>query len=134
METYTVDTVALLAYFADSLPSKLDRIFKRAEDSKLTLFTPSIVIGELIYTIFKGKEIFGKKIPIEKIDIIIDTIQTSPSIRLVDMNIECWRDFLKLEIPELHDRMIVASHFSYKTDAILTNNPEMEDITLTIWS
>ena len=76
----------------------------------------------------------GKTIPIEKIDVIMDTIQTSLSIRLVDMTIECWKDFLKLEIPELHDRMIVASHFSYKTDAILTNDPEIEDVTLTIWS
>ena len=60
MDKYTIDTVAFLSYLADVLPTKVDDIFKLAEKNQVVLILPSIVLGETLYTIYKGKNIFGK--------------------------------------------------------------------------
>ncbi|MFX0139744.1 MAG: hypothetical protein ACFFDN_39255 [Candidatus Hodarchaeota archaeon] len=133
VDIYTLDTIAFLAFLVDELPPEANNIFKKAEDDQVTLIIPSIVIGELIYTILKGKEIFGKKIPIEKINTIFEVIRGSRSILLADMKLNCWFIFLDLDIPELHDRMIFALHLSYQSLAILTNDPEIQKKTNTIW-
>ena len=71
---YGVDTVALLAYFADVLSSKGDRIFKTAETLETELIVPEIVIGETLYTIKKGKTIFGKQVPLDVQSTILQTL------------------------------------------------------------
>lgn len=58
---YGVDTVVLLAYFGNMLGTKSNQIFQEAEELKAELIIPETVIGETIYTIRRGKEIFGKK-------------------------------------------------------------------------
>ena len=66
MDKYTIDIMAFLSYLADALPIKVDDIFKSAEKNQVILILPSIVLGEALYTIYKGKKIFGKPIPKEK--------------------------------------------------------------------
>jgi len=75
MDRYIVDAVAFLAYLVDKLPQTSDNIFKKAEENKIKLILPSIALGETLYTIYKGKEIFGKNIPIEKIELIFEILQ-----------------------------------------------------------
>jgi len=122
LETYTIDAVAFLAFIVDALPPKSDEVFQRAENDEISLILPSIVLGEVIYAILKRKEIFGKLIPIEKLSNIFEVVRDSESIFLKDMDLECWKKFLKIQIPELHDRMIVATHFVSNSIAIITND------------
>jgi predicted nucleic acid-binding protein len=133
LESYTIDTVAFLAYLIDALPSQSDEIFRKAENDELMLILPSIVIGETIYTILKKKRIFENAIPLEKMSMLFEIIRDIKTINLVDMNLQCWKKLLTIEIPELHDRMIVAIHLTYKSKAILTNDPEIKSVTNTIW-
>jgi len=133
MNSYIVDTVAFLAYLADNLPPRADEIFKKAEHKELLLLLPSIALGETLYTIYKGKEIFGKKIPLEKVDLIFQILQVGQSIQLVNLNLDAWRVFHGLTIPELHDRMIVAIYHNSKALGIITNDPEIEDQAPIIW-
>ncbi len=93
MDVYIVDTVAFLAYLANTLPPKADSKFKDAEMKKIKLLLPTIALGETLYTIYKGKEIFGKAVPLEKVEFIFNVLEVEETIQLVDMNIDAWRIF-----------------------------------------
>src|SRR3989304_8300811 len=106
METYVVDTVALARYFEDDLPRAADKIFRLAEEGKAELLIPSIVVGEFIYSVLKGRL---KVADIQSTIIeLLQTIQISEYLHQVDMTLAEWQEFLNLKIPELHDRMICA--------------------------
>ncbi len=134
LKPYIVDAVAFLAYLADCLPSKADNIFKEAEKKEVKLLLPSIALGETLYTIYKGKEIFGKSIPLETIDLIFQILQNKETMELVSLNLEAWRRvFHTLEVPELHDRMIVAAYYYFNAKGIITNDPEISEQVDSIW-
>ena len=133
LKSYIIDTFAFLAYLADVLPRKADEIFKKAEKKQVKLLLPSIALGESLYTIYKGKEIFGKVIPLEKIELIFQILRDQDILELICLNLEGWRLFHGLEISELHDRMIVASLKLFKAEAILTNDSEISEGISTIW-
>lgn len=124
-ELYTVDTIAILAYLADKMPPKVDAIFSRAEAEKATLIAPSIIIGEAIYTLLKGREVFGVSVPSEKLILFLDTLEISKSIVLADLDVKGWRMVINIKLPELHDRMVVATYAMHKSKAILTNDEEI---------
>lgn len=134
-ERYTIDTVAVLGYLADRLPSKADRIFQRAEDGRAELVVPSITLGETLYTLLKGKEVFGVRIPMEKLSLFYDVIESRGSLILEDLNMSGWRDVANIALPELHDRMIVATHKQTGSKGIVTDDQEISDLEgiETIW-
>ena len=134
MVSFIVDSVAFLSYLADVLPPAADALFKQAENNEIDLILPSIVVGETLYTIYRGKEIFGKVIPLEKVDLILDLLRSSDVLQLADMNVSCWEIFHGLKTPELHDRMIIATFMHLGCDGIITNDPEIKQEVKTIWS
>ncbi|MGQ4876025.1 MAG: hypothetical protein ACP6IY_18320, partial [Promethearchaeia archaeon] len=69
----------------------------------------------------------------DKIELIFQIIQFKDLLKLVDLNIDAWRIFHNLKIPELHDRMIVALYKYFNAKAIITNNPEMEEQANIVW-
>lgn len=133
VEIYIVDAVAFLAYLADKLPKKADDIFRKAEKKEIKLLLPSIALGETLYTIYKGKQIFGEEIPLEKIDLIFQVLKNGEIFELVDLNLDAWFIFHGLNIPELHDRMIVATFYYYKASGLITNDPEISESLPMIW-
>ncbi|MCE7736429.1 MAG: type II toxin-antitoxin system VapC family toxin [Candidatus Heimdallarchaeota archaeon] len=124
-DLYGTDTVSLLTYFTNQLPQKADLIFKKAENNEIVILIPSIVIGELIYTILKGKEIFGKKIPQTNVNFILEVIFRSPSFKIVDLKLKGWNLLLSSKIPELHDRMIVATCIQEGVKMLVTNDSDI---------
>ncbi|KKL62669.1 hypothetical protein LCGC14_2182920, partial [marine sediment metagenome] len=54
-------------------------------------------------------------------------------IELVNLSLEGWQIFHGLKLPELHDRIILAIYHLYKAKAIVTNDPEISEITSSIW-
>lgn len=60
MRLFTADAVVVLSYLADKSPHKSDEIFRRAEDGLVRIQVPEIAVGEIIYTILKGREVFGR--------------------------------------------------------------------------
>jgi len=133
LKSFVIDAVAFLAFLADQLPKKADDIFKRAEKKQVKLLLPSIALGEVLYIIYKGKEIFGKNVPLEKIELIFLILEEGDIIELIDLDVRAWRIFNELTIPELHDRMIVASYHHHKATAILTSDIEIAEAAPVIW-
>ncbi len=127
-DRYTIDSVAILGYLADKLPSRPDRIFRMAEDEKALLVVPSITLGESIFTLIRGKEVFGIRVPLEKIVLFLEILSTSRSIQLYDLSVDGWKDIISINLPELHDRMIVAAHKESGSKAILTNDEEISKL------
>ena len=134
-DRYTVDTMAVLGYLADRLPSRADKLFQRAEDGKTELIVPSITLGETLYTLLKGKEVFGVRIPIEKLSVFYDVIESGGSLKLEDLNMNGWRDMVNIALSELHDRMIVATHRQTGSKGIITDDQEISGLqgVETIW-
>lgn len=133
MKKYIVDTIALLGYFANALPENADNIFKEAENGSVTLMIPDICIGEFIYTILKQKIVFGNLLQIEFIDYLFDVIEFVDNVQYVSLKLNSWKKFLEIEIPELHDRMIVAMYLQENANAIITNDPKIKEIANTVW-
>ena len=133
LKSFIVDTVAFLAYLSDNLPNKVDELFKEAENKQVKLLLPSIALGEMLYTIYKGKEIFGNEIPLEKIELIFQILEEEEIIQLTNLDIPAWRIFNGINISELHDRIIISSFYQHKASAILTNDKEIGEITPIIW-
>ncbi|MBY9004882.1 MAG: hypothetical protein KGD73_12980 [Candidatus Lokiarchaeota archaeon] len=134
LKSYIVDAIAFLAYLSDTLPTKADELFKLAESKQVKLLLPSIALGETLHTIYKGKEIFGNEIPIEKIELIFQILEEEDIIELTDLDIVAWKIFNGLNIKELHDRMIVSSFYQNKASAILTKDDEIADKFPVIWN
>jgi predicted nucleic acid-binding protein len=122
---YGVDTVAFLRYLVGNLNEKVEKIFHLAENEKIDLIFPSIVIGELIYTISKKKEIAGSHIETREIQTIVNTILTTSNFKVQDLNNLGWFKFMESKIPELHDRIIVATCLQESVEALITNDPEI---------
>ncbi len=99
-----------------------------AEDEKALLIVPSITLGESIFTLLKGREVFGVKVPSEKILLFLEILSTSRSLRLYDLSVEGWRGIMSIDLPELHDRMIVASYKASGSKAIVTNDDEISKL------
>lgn len=135
-DAYTVDAIALLCYLADRLPRRTDEIFKRAEDEEVLLLVPSIALGETIFTLLKGREIFGVKIPLEKLTTLLEVLETSRTLQLMDLTVRGWRLVTAINLPELHDRMIVSTYMISNSRAILTDDQEIRDLpkVKTIWA
>lgn len=124
---YGIDTVTLLAYFTDQLSSTANKIFASAEKNQVTFIIPSIVIGEMFYTIMKDKSIFGNKFPDEKPETILSTLYALPVFKIMDLDQSGWRFFLQSKIPELHDRMIVATCHQEQVTQLISTDKEIKE-------
>ena len=131
METYVLDTVALARYFEDDLPRAADKIFRLAEEGKANLLIPSIVVGEFIYSVLKGRlRVADIQSTIME---LLQTIQISEYLHQVDVTLAEWQEFLNLKIPELHDRMICAVAVANNA-TVITNGLEIRAEGIhTIW-
>jgi PIN domain nuclease of toxin-antitoxin system len=104
------DTHSLL--WAFTRPRKLGERARRAFDEiangESSLLIPVIVLAELIFTI-ENKPIQAD------LDEILDAIQNTPNVEFVDFDYESAMRLRDLSIiPEMHDRMIVATAREYQ--------------------
>ena len=125
MRLFTADAVAVLAYLADKLPYKSNDIFKQAENELVRIQVPEIAVGEVIYTILKGKEVFGVSVPLKKISVFLDVLEASKNMSIVNLSITGWRKVIKIDLPDLHDRMIVATHLTTDSQALVTDDDKI---------
>ncbi len=125
MRLFTADAVAVLSYLADKLPPKSNEIFKQAENELVRIQVPEIAVGEVICTILKGKEVFGVSVPLKKISLLLDVLEASKNMFIVNLSINGWRKVIEIDLPDLHDRMIVATHLTTDSQALLTDDDEI---------
>ncbi len=132
MNEYVIDTMALVGYLEDDLPSSADKVFKMAERNECSLLIPEIVMGEFIYISSKGR--LKASDPKSLIMETLISLDASKYVDFVPMDIEAWEEFLALDIPELHDRIICATALS-RNAKIITNDEEIRKNKrlVTIW-
>ena len=128
MRLFTADAVAVLSYLADKLPPKSNEIFKQAENELVRIQVPEIAVGEVIYTILKGKEVFGVSVPLKKISVLLDVLEASKNMFIVNLSINGWRKVIEIDLPDLHDRMIVATHLTTDSQALLTDDDKIGEL------
>ena len=76
---------------------------------------------------------FRKIPPIETIELLLDIIEQSESIKYSPLTLTSWKIVSTINIPELHDRIVVATYLQENAEAILTNDPEIAKTAKIIW-
>lgn len=110
MPTYMTDTHSLLWAFTRprKLGIKARRAFEEIANGESNLLIPVIVLAELIFTI-ENKPVQAD------LDDILSAIQNSPNVEFVDFDYGAALRLRDLDaIPEMHDRMIVATAIEYQ--------------------
>lgn len=117
---FVIDTVALVRHLEDDLPPAADRAFRDAEAHRGRLFLPEIALAEFIYIALRGR--IHAPNPRALIDEVVDQIRASEYLALSSLPPTAWDTFLQLNVPELHDRLIVADAV-YRGLPLITNDP-----------
>ena len=134
MTTYTADAVALLVYLIDSLPETADRVFVEAEAGETIIQAPSTALAEVFYALSRDKDVRGVRLdgsPEEARRALVANgpVSVSPVaeqelveyVRVID-------DF------NIHDGLIVASHYARGTETVITSDRVIRDAGVpTIW-
>ncbi len=99
---YVVDTHPLIWYLARKLPKKVDEVFKSSERGEYIIFIPTIVLAECYYLSENNK--------IElNFEEILNLIEKSSNFFIVPFNLDVIKLFPKINIKEVHDKIIVAT-------------------------
>ena len=125
---YVTDTHPLVWYLAnEELPNNVDEIFKASERGDGIIFVPTIVLAECYYLSEK------KKINLD-FEIILHTIEKSSNFLMTPFNIDIIRLFPKINIKEIHDKIIVATT-KFLNATLITKDKKITDskIVETLW-
>ncbi|ESS08202.1 MAG: PIN domain protein [uncultured archaeon A07HN63] len=122
MESYTADAVSMLVYLVDALPNEADRMFAKAEAGEAVIQAPSTALAEVLYSVGHDKSVRGVSLAGTPEDARRALVENGPmSVAPVD-DAELI-EYAKLESEfSIHDGLIVASHRSRGTDAIITTD------------
>ncbi|MBI2654518.1 PIN domain-containing protein [Candidatus Woesearchaeota archaeon] len=99
---YVVDTHTLVWYLAGKLPENADEIFKASEKGDFVIFIPTIVLAECYYLV-EDKTI---ELDFEE---ILNRIEKSSNFLIAPFNFDIIKLFPKINIKEIHDKIIVAT-------------------------
>jgi predicted nucleic acid-binding protein len=128
VELYVADTHAFARYLTNSLPEKVDRIFKMAEQEKTHILIPAIAVAELIY-------VFEKTESEHKLWEMFDKIDIYPSFYIHPLDERVLKIVPDISLKELHNRIIVATCILIKAKGLITKDKDIRESNLveTIW-
>lgn len=134
MERYTVDAVAALRYLVDALPARADELFDRAEAGDVLLQTTPVALAETLYVVDHTDEIKGQALSHDPADAREKLVTTGPLTVVEFGNVDFPAFIDGLDSLTLHAAMIVASHRTQDTDAVITTDGAMTDLGVaTVW-
>lgn len=119
-DRYVIDTVAFIYYLAELLHGKVEKIFQSAERGDVKLIIPSISIGEAIYVFKKQK----KSRADDEISKMLENLGKCAYIDVKELELQDWKNVAASKIPELHDRMVVATAKKFNVP-LITNDSEI---------
>ena len=125
---YVVDTHPLIWYLAEEkLPKNVDEVFKASEKGYYAIFIPTIVLAECYYLSEK------KKIELNFED-ILNSVERSYNFLIAPFNIDIIKLFPKINIKEIHDKIITATA-KLLNATLITKDRKIRDsnVVETIW-
>jgi predicted nucleic acid-binding protein len=122
---FLIDTVALVRYLEDTLPKTADAVFDQGEQGKHRLLLPQIALGEFIYIALRGR-VKSAHSP-AAIEEAVQNILSSDFISVTTMPTDAWNEFLRLEIGEMHDRLIVAEALA-RGVPLISSDPAFQSV------
>jgi predicted nucleic acid-binding protein len=127
MNRYTTDAVGFVRYLVDELGEGADRLYSQAERGEVIIELPGIAAAETLYRIQKGHPAKGVDLP-GKAEEVATGIRNFLPVTLVETTV----DDLDLIATDrgnlsLHDAMIVASHRTRETEAVITTDTDIDD-------
>ena len=125
---YVVDTHPLIWYLAEKLPGNIDKIFKASENGDCVIFIPAIVLAECYYLIE------DERIQLN-FDDILAKIGESSNFLIVPFNLDIIKILPKINIKELHDKIIVSTA-KFLNATLITKDRKIRDskIVETVWN
>lgn len=133
MDRYTLDAVGILRYAVGKLPRTTLDIFKAAAAGDAVIQVPSIAVIEALYKFDKRDTVSGVELsrPAEKVPELVNHEMpvTMVDTSMADISV------LAENISEysIHDAMVVASHETNDTDAIITTDTNIRERVPTVW-
>ena len=127
MMFYVVDTHPLIWYLAEKLPKGVDDIFKSSENGECVIFVPTIVLAECYYLSEDNR------IQLDFEDILAK-VEKSSNFLITPFNLNIIKMFPKINIKELHDKIIVSTS-KLLNATLITKDRKIRDskIIETIW-
>lgn len=127
---FVTDTHALLWWFTNNpkISTAVSEIFEKCENGENIIFVPSIVIAEALSIFDKKRVSFDFKNLFKKIN-------ASDNFRLIALDYPVLKKMVSLkDIPELHDKIIVATA-KYLNLPIITKDETLQNFATveTIW-
>jgi hypothetical protein len=82
------------------------------------------------------KEIFRTCVPLERLETFLEVLETSRTVRLLDVIVKRGRLVTTINLLKSHDRMIVSMHMVSNSKAMLTDDQEIRGLAKvkTIWN
>ena len=134
MDRYTIDAVAALRYLVDVLPSGADRVFERAEAGTALLQIPPIALAETLYIVEHKTKLTGRPLEHDPGAAREKLVTTGPVTVVEFGNADVTALLELLDSLTLHDAMIVASHRTQDTEAVITSDGEIATCGVeTVW-
>ncbi|TYL37276.1 hypothetical protein CV102_18420 [Natronococcus pandeyae] len=134
MATYTADAVALLCYLVDGLPETADRVFAEAEAGETVIQAPSTALAEVLYTVSRDKTVRGVELTGTPDDVRQALLANGPVSMAPVGEAELATYAQVVAEYSIHDGLIVASHRTRETDAVITSDTVLRDADIaTLW-
>jgi len=139
MNVYTVDAVALLHRLGGREPQQVTDLFEKARQpsAEIVLELPHVAAAEVLY-IIQGRPPSVAGSPLSKdADDVARAVATSIPVSVVGGNssdVVELADWAGAFPSQVHDAMILSSHTTRDTEAIVTDDSKIDDHADTIWS
>jgi len=117
-EAYVLDAHAFAHYMTDDLPKRADAILERVERQESYIVIPAIAIAELIY-------VFERTKSEPKIWEMFERIDIYPCFSIYPLDEKVLKIIPDVKLPELHDRIIVATYIAVKAEGLITKDEEI---------
>lgn len=123
-----VDALAFARYLVDDLPEEADLILEGAERQESNVIVPAVAVAELVC-------VFEKTGSESKIWEMFEEIDVYPSFFIHPLDEKVLKIIPEVNLPELHDRIIVATCIAVKAEGLITKDEEIRKSKLikTIW-
>ncbi|MFB6309026.1 MAG: hypothetical protein ABEH35_06825 [Haloarculaceae archaeon] len=126
MNHYTTDAVGFVRYLIDELGEEADRLYTLAEQGEVVIELPSIAASEALYRIQKGHPAKGIELPGSAEDVVAGLRSFLPVV-LVDTTVDDLSHVAQARGTfSLHDAMVVASHRTRDTEAVITTDTNID--------